>query len=313
MIQYVLRRLLWSAATLAGMSIIAFLLVALAPGDPVMAELRFLGVPANPDTIEALRQELELDAPLPERYLRWVWRLVTLDLGDSIASGRPVWLELRQALAPTLALAAFALLLIVALSLTTGILASLRPRGSWAGLLRGLTIASVSIPLYWLALAAVFLGSVTFGMGSLVDSSSIGSLALAGSLLALAPGMSASRVVRQRIDDQRVEDYVRLAAATGRSPREILLHEISRVVAPSIVTIWASSFGYLLGGAVVVERIFDRPGLGSLALQAVSARDYPVLQAYLMLAGVLFVAANQAADIVSAWSDPRLRRRGIHD
>jgi peptide/nickel transport system permease protein len=79
------------------------------------------------------------------------------------------------------------------------------------------------------------------------------------------------------------------------------------------VTIWASAFGYLLGGAVVIERIFDRPGLGSLALQAVAARDYPVLQAYLMLTGVLFVGANWVADVLSAWADPRLRRRGIHD
>jgi len=313
MTRYVLRKLLWSAGTLAGMSVVAFLLATLAPGDPVTAELRFLGVPANPDTVEALRKELDLDAPLPERYLRWTGRLVTLNLGKSIASGRPVLDELGQALPPTLTLAAVSLALIVMLSLATGAVASLYPRGALARFLRVLTVASVSIPLYWLALAAVFVGSVTIGIASLVDSASWGSLALAAALLALAPGMSVSRVVRQRIDDERVEDYVRLAAATGQSPWEILFREIARVVAPSIVTIWASSFGYLLGGAVVIERIFDRPGLGNLALQAVAARDYPVLQAYLMLAGVLFVGANWAADVLSAWADPRLRRRGIHD
>jgi peptide/nickel transport system permease protein len=312
MIRYLLRRLLWSAATLAGMSVVAFLLVALAPGDPILAELRFLGVPAKPDTIAALREQFDLDAPLPERYLRWAARLVTMNLGNSIASGRPVSSELVQALPPTLILAVVSLALIVLLSSVTGVLASLYPRGALARLLRGLTVASVSVPLYWLALAAVFLGSVTFGIGSFVDPSSFGGLALAATLLSFGPGMSVSRIVQQRIDAERVEDYVRLAAATGQSPARILFEDIGRVVAPSLITIWANSFGYLLGGAVVIERIFDRPGLGNLALQAVAARDYPVLQAYLMLAGLLFVCANWAADALSAWVDPRLRRRGIH-
>lgn len=313
MIRYLLRRLLWSLATLAGMSIVAFLLVALAPGDPVTAELRFLGVPADPSTVEALRKEFDLDAPMVERYFRWVGRLVTLNLGTSIATGRPVSDEVGRAVPPTLVLAVFSLLLIILLSSVTGVFASLYPRGVVARFLQSLTIASVSIPLYWLALAAVFIGAVTFGISSFVDSSSFGSLALASALLAFGPGMSISRVVRQRIDDERVDDYVRLAAATGYSPAEILFREVGRVVAPSLVTIWANSFGYLLGGAIVIERIFDRPGLGGLALQAVAARDYPVLQAYLMLAGVLFVGVNWAADAMSAWADPRLRRRGIHD
>jgi len=313
MIGYVLRKLLWSAGTLAGMSVVAFLLAALAPGDPVTAELRFLGVPADAETVDELRKEFGLDAPLPERYLRWAGRLVALDLGNSIANGRPVLDELGRALPPTLMLAALALAMIVILSLTAGALASLYPRGALARFLTGLTVASVSIPLYWLALAAVFVGSITVGIASLLDPSSLGSLLLAAALLAFAPGMSVSRVVRQRVNDERLEDYVRMAAATGQSRAEILFREIGRVAAPAIITIWASSFGYLLGGAVVIERIFDRPGLGNLALQAVAARDYPVLQAYLMLAGILFVAANWTADILSAWADPRLRRRGIHE
>lgn len=313
MIGYVLHKLLWSAGTLAGMSVVAFLLAALAPGDPVTAELRFLGVPADAETVDALRKEFGLDAPLPERYLRWAGRLVALDLGNSIANGRPVLDELGRALPPTLTLAALALAMIVILSLTAGALASLYPRGALARFLTGLTVASVSIPLYWLALAAVFVGSITVGIASLLDPSSLGSLFLAAALLAFAPGMSVSRVVRQRVNDERLEDYVRMAAATGQSRSEILFREIGRVAAPAIITIWASSFGYLLGGAVVIERIFDRPGLGNLALQAVAARDYPVLQAYLMLAGILFVAANWTADVLSAWADPRLRRRGIHE
>lgn len=313
MIHYLFRRLAWTAATVFGMSIVAFALVAFAPGDPVAAELRFLGVPANPETVEALRREYDLDVPLVQRYGRWAGRMARLDLGTSIASGRPVVGELARAIPSTLALAAYSLGLIVLLSLGTGIAAALSPRGLAARLFQTLTIAVVSIPLYWLALMVLVLSAWSVGATAITQPDSFASLSLAAALLALSPGLSMGRVVRQRIADERVEDYVRLAAATGLGPGQILVQDIGRVIGPSLITLWGNSFGYLLGGSVVVERIFDRPGLGNLALQAISARDYPVLQAYLMLAGVLFVAVNWVADAGSALADPRLRRRGIHD
>jgi ABC-type dipeptide/oligopeptide/nickel transport system permease component len=313
MIRYLLGRFLWLAATLLGMSLVAFFLVAFAPGDPIAAELRFLGVPSNPETIDALRREYDLDGPFLERYARWLGRTVRLELGTSISNGRPVTEEIARAAPSTLALAACALLLIVLGSLTAGIAAVLSPRGAVPRILQALTVGVVSIPLYWLALTALVIGTLSFGFTALMDPSSLANLALAASLLAIGPSLGIGRVVRQRIADERLEDYVRLAAAIGHSPGQVLVRDIGRVVAPSLATMWANSFGYLLGGSVVVERIFDRPGLGSLALQAISARDYPVLQAYLMLAGLLFVAVNWAADGISAWADPRLRRRGIHD
>ncbi|MBK9169020.1 MAG: ABC transporter permease [Bryobacterales bacterium] len=313
MIRYLLKRFLWMAATVLGMSLVAFFLVAFAPGDPIAAELRFLGVPSNPETIDALRREHDLDGPVIERYVRWLGRTIRLELGTSISNGRPVTEELARAAPSTLALAACALLLIVLGSLTAGVAAVLFPRGAVPRILQALTVGVVSIPLYWLALTAIVVGTLTFGFTALMDPSSPANLALAAALLALGPGLGIGRTARQRIADERLEDYVRLAAAIGHSPGQILVRDIGRVVAPSLVTMWANSFGYLLGGSVVIERIFDRPGLGSLALQAIAARDYPVLQAYLMLAGVLFVAVNWAADGVSAWADPRLRRRGIHD
>jgi ABC-type dipeptide/oligopeptide/nickel transport system permease component len=307
-----LSRILGSAATLLGMSMLAFLLVALAPGDPITAELRFMGVPANPATVDALRRQYDLDAPITHRYVRWIGRVVRLDLGTSIANGRPVTDELVRALPSTLALALLSLGFIVVLSLGAGAAASLRPGGFGARILQALTVAVSSVPLYWLALAAVVVGSVTLGVTTVVSATWKENLLLPSMLLAMGPGLTVGRVVRQKIIDERLEDYVRLSAVVGQAPWRILVLEIGRVVVPSLASMWANSFGFLLGGSVVIERIFDRPGLGNLALQAIAARDYPVLQAYLMLAGLLFIAVNWTADLFSAWADPRLRRGGIH-
>ncbi len=307
------RRLLWTLTTIALMSMVAFLLVAIAPGDPVVAELRFMGVPATPNTVEALRREFDLDAPLPVRYARWIVRLSRLDLGESIASGRPVAAELARALPWTLQLAFVSLVMIVALSLSTGLAAALHPYGRLTTFLRGLTIMAISIPVYWLALAAVGLGAVVLGWSTVVSDASLGGLLLPAFILSLAPGLAIGRVVRQRVIDERLEDHVHLAVALGRSPAQILIQDVGVVIGPSLVTMWATTFGYLLGGAVVVERIFDRPGLGNLALHAIAARDYPVLQAYLLCAGVAFVLVNAAADLLSAWLDPRLRRSRVDD
>ncbi len=312
MIRFLLDRLLWSVATLLGMSLVAFLLVALAPGDPITAELRFMGVSAKPETVDALRRQYDLDAPLPQRYLRWLGRLARLDLGTSIASGRKVQDELKDALPSTMALAACSLAFIVILSGTLGVFSARSPKALLSRLLRLTTVWIVSIPSYWLALAVLSAVSLTFGFKVLSDPDSAANLVLASFLLALGPGLSASRMIKQRIEDESLEDYVRLASAIGLPPLQILFMDIGRIIAPALFTIWATSFGYLLGGSVVIERIFDRPGLGNLALQAIGARDYPVLEGYLLLAGTLFVACNWIADAFSAWADPRFRRHGVH-
>lgn len=310
LMQYLWKRALWMMVTITGMSVVAFSLVLFAPGDPINAELRFLGVPAKPETIAALRREYHLDAPMPERYVRWASRVMRFDFGRSIASGRPVRVEIGRALPSTLELAVTTLVLISALSL---LLAStvLLSGAQWLDrLLQGCLVAGLSIPLYWLALASLAAGLLWFRVPALLDSESWINLAASASLLAVAPSLSIARVLRERIAAERAEDYVRLGMALGLRRREILLSDIGRVIAPAYFTLLANAFGFLLGGSIVMERVFDRPGLGNLALQAIAARDYPVVQAYLLLAGLLFVVVNASADLLGAWADPRLRRRG---
>lgn len=286
MMRYLLRRTLSSALTVVGISIVAFLLVALAPGDPIAAELRALGITAKPDTIARLREQYDLDAPLPVRYQRWALRCLKLDLGKSISSGRPVAEELQRAFGPTAWLTAQAMLWIIGLSLTLGYVACRYTAKIDIGI-RAAAILSVSVPLYWLALLLLSWPPAP--------------------LLALAPSLSISRMIKQRVDAERTEDYVRFATATGATPAQILLGEVSRPVLPLIFTLWGNSLGYLLAGSVVIERIFGISGLGTLALQAISARDYPILQSYLLLSGILFIVSNWIADVLGTWADPRLR------
>jgi ABC-type dipeptide/oligopeptide/nickel transport system permease component len=165
--------------------------------------------------------------------------------------------------------------------------------------LRISAVVAVSVPLYWLALLVLARAEASVWLASL--------------LLAVSPSLAISRVLKQRIEAERSEDYVRFAVATGAGPTEILLREIARPVLPLLLTLWGNSLGSLLGKSIVVERIFGISGLGNLALQAIAARDYPVLQSYLLLAGSLFLASNWLADLLSAWADPRLRYRGLHE
>jgi ABC-type dipeptide/oligopeptide/nickel transport system permease component len=255
----------------------------------------------------ALRREFHLDAPLVERYARWMWRLAHLDLGRSIASGRPVAVELVRAMPFTLSLASLALLLTIGISAGAAAVGTYWHAPRIARALRLLTIFTASIPVYWIALVTITVGLVWLQTPDLLDADSPVNLATASLLLALGPGLSIGRVLQQRVLGEQVEDYVRLAASIGLSRWRILREDIARAVAPSALTLWANSFGYLLGGSIAVERIFDRPGLGNLALQAVQARDYPVLQAYLLLAAVIFVVVNIFADLLAAWADPRMR------
>jgi ABC-type dipeptide/oligopeptide/nickel transport system permease component len=200
----------------------------------------------------------------------------------------------------------------MAISLLAGAAGTLAASPAIDRMLQVLTVGVLSIPLYWLALVVIAVGLLRMSIPGLLDAESTANLALAASLLALGPGLSTGRILRQRIAGERTEEYVRLGIALGVSGSRILREDIARVAAPALMTMWATSFGYLIGGSVVIERVFDRPGLGNLALQAIAARDYPVLQAYLLLAGTLFVAVNTTADLLSAWIDPRLRRGGIH-
>ncbi|TKZ19378.1 ABC transporter permease [Shimia litoralis] len=271
MLHFILLRLAMAIPTLLGMSFIAFLIVALAPGDPVMMELRAMGIVPEPDDIAALQAEFGLDKPLMMRYAEWLWRALQLEFGTSIATGRPVMAEIAIYLPATLSLAISALLGAIVISLTLGGLAATAGHIAGAGL-RGLTILLVSVPSFWLALLLIYVFVLHLGWARLVGDGSLPDLVLPAITLSLAAGAALGRMVYERIRSEMSEDHIRLAIAKGLGPMQILLGHIApRIIGP-LATAWANAFGGLLGGAVVVESIFGWPGLGQLILQAIAHR-----------------------------------------
>jgi len=266
------------------MSFVAFAIVALAPGDPVMMELRAMGIVPKPEDIEALRARFGLDKPLLQRYFEWLARAIRFDFGSSVATGRTVISEIGIHLPATLTLAISSLIGAVLISLGLGAFAVTSGRVVGAGL-RGLTILLVSVPSFWLALLLIHIFILQLGWGRLVGEGTWYDLVLPTLTLSLGAGASLGRFVFERVRAEKSEDYVRLATA------------------------WANTFGALLGGAVIVESIFGWPGLGQLILQAIAQRDFPVIQAYLVFMGLIFFATSLFADIIVVISDPQLRRR----
>lgn len=307
MLRFVLVRLAVALPTLLGMSFVAFAIVTLAPGDPVMMELRAMGVVPKPEDVLALKAEYGLDKPFFTRYVDWLARAAQLDFGTSIATGRSVIKEITLHLPATVALAVGALIGAVSISLIFGIFAAASNGLIGAGL-RGLTILLVSIPSFWLALLFIYVFVLKLGWGRLVGDGTLSDLVLPALTLGLGAGASLGRVVFERIGAEMSEDYVRLAIAKGLSPVRILVGHIApRIIGP-LATAWANTFGVLLGGAVIVESIFGWPGLGQLILQAIAQRDFPVIQGYLVFMGLIFFTTSLLADVVVYMADPQLRR-----
>ncbi|MEM9047845.1 MAG: ABC transporter permease [Pseudomonadota bacterium] len=308
MLRFLLIRLIATLPTLLGMSFLAFAIVAIAPGDPVMMELRAMGVVPKPEDIAAIKAEYGVDRPFLARYVAWLGRAVQFDLGRSVATGRAVTSELALYLPATLALSVSALIGAVSISLGLGLIAVMAGPAVSAAT-RALTVLLVSIPSFWLALLLIHAFVLELGWVRLIGDGSLPDLILPALTLSLGAGATLGRFVYERVRAERCEDYVRLAIAKGLGPMRILLAHIApRIIGP-LATAWANTLGALLGGAVIVESVFGWPGLGQLILQAIGQRDFPVIQGYLVFMGLIFFATSLAADIVVVLSDPQLRRR----
>ncbi len=308
MLRYILIRLAAALPTLLGMSFVAFAIVTLAPGDPVMMELRAMGIVPEPEDIAAIKAEYGLDKSFFPRYFDWLGRAVRFDFGHSIATGRTVMSEIAIHLPATLALAISALFGAILFSLALG--AAAVAAKSWTGAgLRGITILLVSVPSFWLALLLIYAFVLRLGWARLVGNGELSDLVLPALTLSLGAGAALGRVVFERVRAEQCEDHIRLAIAKGLSPTRILFGHIApRIIGP-LATAWANTFGALLGGAVIVESIFGWPGLGQLILQAIAQRDFPVIQAYLVFMGLTFFTTSLLADVIVILSDPQLRRK----
>lgn len=308
---YVLRRILLMVPTLLGISFLAFALATVAPGDPAEQLLRRISdsQPTRQEVLE-LRQEMGLDRPLALQYASWVGRAVQGDLGISYSTRRPVVSELGHRIPFTLQLTALAALLAVVVALPAGIVSALHRNRLFDQLARVTSLAGASMPSFWLALSLIVLFAVRWSMVPVAGRGGLDSYVLPVVTLAVTPAAVLSRLTRSTMLEILDDDFMRTARAKGLTEwRAVVGHGLRNALVP-LLTAFSVSLGHLLAGAVIVETIFVWPGVGKLALDAISNRDYPVIQGFVLYAGATFAGINLLVDLAYGAIDPRIARRG---
>ena len=312
--RYVVRRLLLLVPVLLGVSIIIFMVLHLSPGDP--AEI-MLGSQATQADLERLRAELGLTQPLYVQYVHWLGLVARGDLGRSIWMKRPVLGEVLGRFKATLVLTGAALVLSTVIGLALGIASAIRPNSLLDRLSAVASLFGASMPVFWLGIVlmvifALWLGWLPasgmfapYGGGDLRDL--LVHLALPAVTLAAASVTIIARLTRSTMLETLGQDYIRTARAKGVVERAVVLrHGLKNALIP-IVTVVGVQAGYLLGGAVLTETVFAWPGVGTLMVQGILARDFPLVQGCVLVVALSFVLINLAVDLLYAWLDPRIR------
>jgi peptide/nickel transport system permease protein len=312
--RYVVRRLLLLVPVLLGVSVIIFMVLHLAPGDP--AEI-MLGSQATQADLERLRAELGLTEPLYVQYVHWLGLVARGDLGRSIWMKRPVLNEVLGRFKATLVLTGAALVLSTAGGVALGIASATRPNSLLDRLSAMASLFGASMPVFWLGIVlmvifALWLGWLPasgmfapYGGGDLRDL--LVHLALPAVTLAAASVTIIARLTRSTMLETLGQDYIRTARAKGVVERAVVLrHGLKNALIP-IVTVVGVQAGYLLGGAVLTETVFAWPGVGTLMVQGILARDFPLVQGCVLVVALSFVLINLVVDLLYAWLDPRIR------
>lgn len=290
---------LWLAATLA------FVAFQLTPGDPAQTLLAASG--AGPEEVAQRRAQLGLDDPVVQQYVRYLAELVRGDLGYSWLHGRPVGRMLLEQLPATAELALAGSVVGVGFGLLLGVLAAIR-RSTWVdALATAVAVAGFSTPTYWSGLLVILLFSLRLHWLPSTGAGDLCHLVLPTLVLGWALSGSVARLVRARVAEVLEAPFVMAARARGLPTWRVLwVHVLRPAVGPALA-VSALQFGFLLGGAVVTESVFARPGLGRLAVQAIQWRDLPVVRGVVVFGAVVYVSVNFLSDVAQAWLDPRLR------
>jgi peptide/nickel transport system permease protein len=304
MSQFLARRVIESALTLLLVAIVVFLAVRLTPGDP--AEL-LLPRGASPEQIEQLRERWGLDQPMLVQLGAYLRNLARGDLGESLTYREPVSAIIADRLPATLKLAAAAMTLAITVAVPLGIIASLRPGSKVDTVVMMLVIATQSVPSFWLGVQLILIFSLSLGWLPSAGSEGWRYLILPAVTLSADVTALLTRVVRTEMGRALRQDYVRTAYAKGLARPTVLTRHAFRNAANPLVTVIGLRFGALLGGAVITETIFAWPGIGRLAIQSVSARDYPLIQGIVLVAAAVFIVIHLLVDLIYAVLDPRVR------
>ncbi len=309
---YITRRALQALAVLLGVSVLVFAIIHLVPGDPVRLAL---GTRFDQDTYEALRARAGLDQPLVTQYFTWIGSALGGDLGVSFRSGRPVTMMITERLPATLTLAVGAIVVALLIAFPLGIASAIRQGGILDYVATGVSQAGISMPDFWMGILLILVFSLQLDLLPPSGYVSITQnpwewfthLLMPAVTVGVVSGSVLTRFVRSSVLEALGQDFTRTAESKGLAERTIILRHVLPAALVPVVTVTGLQLAYLLSGVVVVEEVFAWPGLGRLALDAVLARDYPVLQGAVLLFAGFFLLVNLLVDLLYAWLDPRIR------
>jgi peptide/nickel transport system permease protein len=307
MAAYLFHRLTGALLVIFGVTGIVFLLVHLIPGDPVEI---MLGESASVADREVLRAALGLDKPILTQFYNYLSGLLQLDLGTSIHFRRPVSELLLERLPATGLLAAATLVVSMALAFPLGVIAAIRRNTAWDSAAMGFSMLGASIPNFWLGPILILVFSLWLGWFPVSGRDGFVSVVLPAVTLGTGLAAVLSRMVRSSMLEVLGEDYMRTARAKGLAPHRVVLRHGLRNALLPVITLLGLQLGALLAGAVITETVFSWPGVGLLTIESIQSRDYPVLQACVLLISVTYVLVNLLTDIVYAFIDPRIRIGG---
>ena len=305
MTRFVIHRLLALIPLVIGVSFLVFLMLQLVPGDPVMMMLGEFSMATAKD-VEALRQQLGFNAPLYIQYWNYFKSLITGDLGTSMRTKKPVIDLILARLPSTFELTFYGLIFALIFGTLLGIIAALKHNTFIDYFTVVIALLGVSIPGFWLALLFIFLFSIRLEWLPITGSSPL-SIIMPCLALGLWAGGTIARLVRSGMLEVLQSDYIRTARAKGLyKHRIILVHALRNALLP-VVTIFGLQFGHVLAGTVIIEAVFARPGLGLMLVNAIVAKDFPLVQGTIMFVAVAYIAVNILVEVIYTYLDPRIR------
>lgn len=313
---YIVKRILQAIPTLLVISFLIFSLLYITPGDPVQMILGTEDQNVSEEQRAIIMKEWGLDKPFLVRYVDFVKNALRGDLGTSYATNQPVFDSVVARMPATFKLAAFSMVLSLLISVPLGMLAALHHNSIWDSLATALATIGVSLPKFWFGLVLMIYLSLKWGLLPSTGSADLIAdgpveflkyIIMPGSALALGMAATQTRMIRSSMLDVLGQDYVRYARSKGLKEKAVIwFHAFKNAMIP-VITVIGSEIGGLLGGAVVTESIFSWPGVGRLAVNSISKRDYPMIQGITLLLCTSYLVINLLVDIVYAWVDPRIR------
>ena len=315
--KYILRRVLLFVPTLLGVALVIFILLRILPGDVAVQILAGPNGEAEytQEDVDSLRERYGLNDPIHIQFVNWIWDFARGDLGQSYATNRPVWGELKRQFPITLQLAVLTAIVVSVIAIPIGIIAAVRQDGWLDFILRTFAIVGLAMPSFFVGLLVILGLSVYIGwlppvgFTSLWDDpiTSIQQLMLPAVALGFSSNGLLLRITRTQLLEVLREDYVRTARAKGLAERVVIMKHAVRNALLPVVTVGGTQIGFLFSGTIVIETLFNLPGLGRGLINALNTRDLPVIQIYIMYFALVALVANLIVDLTYAWLDPRIR------